>query len=153
MLSVNWLKYEGFNEEIMESADVLGALARLFLGLPGVLPRAGVTVDSESTRVTSLLYNAIIKGPLHIRCLEVSSTFFEQFLRVNTDRFCGYSYLSIAKSILRRRQLSAQEISALRGYSEFWWQPSCVTAIELHIMLNITIVERGYHHTLPVDMN
>jgi hypothetical protein len=113
----------------------------VFKVLPGVEP--GSRVASESAPVASSLYNAIIEGPLHIRWLEVSSTFFEQFLRVNMVIFCGDSYLSIAKSILRRRQLSAQEISALRGRSEFLWQPSCVIEIALHIMLNITIVERG----------
>jgi hypothetical protein len=130
----------------------LGALARLFSLLPGVDPQSEVTVDSESARVTSSLYNAITKGPLHILSLEVSSTFFEQFLRVNINNSCVLSYWFMAKSILRRRQLSAQETSALRGYCEFRWQPLCVIATELHIMLNITIVERGYHHTLSLDL-
>ncbi|KAF8527131.1 hypothetical protein BU17DRAFT_81904 [Hysterangium stoloniferum] len=83
--------------------------------------------DRPSTAITSSLYNAVIKSPLHTNLKEVASAFILQIAGYLSS-FCKPTCLLlqleyIVDQTCHVRQLSVKELTAIRGCIEFWVQP------------------------------
>ena len=85
---------------------------------------------SSHLPITSSLYKAVVELPLHTHCDEVASTFLVQTMRYCRGHFddpshtCQFHhiYFVVIDEILRVRNLSSEEVVAIRDFYEFWLQ-------------------------------
>ncbi|KAF8507413.1 hypothetical protein BU17DRAFT_100511 [Hysterangium stoloniferum] len=106
------------------TANLLAMLGSAFYWCPGARWHDR---DRPSTAITSSLYNAVIKSPLHTNLKEVVSAFILQiagYLSCFCKPTCLLLHLEyIVDQTCHVRQLSVKELTAIRGCIEFWVQP------------------------------
>ncbi|KAF8503854.1 hypothetical protein BU17DRAFT_101698 [Hysterangium stoloniferum] len=106
------------------TANLMAYLGSAFHACPGA---RWEDRDRTSTAITSSLYNAVIKSPLHTNLNEVSSAFILQIAGYLSCPCHSRTYLlarlgSLVEQICHMRQLSVEELTAIRGFIEFWVQ-------------------------------
>ncbi|KAF8527152.1 hypothetical protein BU17DRAFT_82009 [Hysterangium stoloniferum] len=107
-----------------DTANFMAYLAYAFYWCPGA---RWEDRDRPSTAITSSLYNAVIKSPLHTHLNEVASAFILQIAGYLSCPCHSRTFLlaelgDIVEQTCHVRQLSVEELTAIRGCIEFWVQ-------------------------------
>ncbi|KAF8514120.1 hypothetical protein BU17DRAFT_94833 [Hysterangium stoloniferum] len=119
-----WLCYDEIqltNNRDTMTLKLIASLGRAFICCPGVQWRD----TNTSAVITSLLYNSLIKSPLHTNLDEISSAFVMGISRYLSDPDNQHPLLigalaDVIENVCHVRQLSVEELLAIRAYFETW---------------------------------